>query len=263
MPSLKAALAYGGQGDPRLIIRGATVDRLMVAANRRVGSPLLRVCKRMHAGLAGCSAPALYVDASHSLHLHSMPRCTCNTTLFVSGHFRDVRLHTENQRCPDIDQFYANTPPCTVPAAVVAVVTGRGLISWACASSLHGQMMTAGCQPSHRSPHTTAQAPSAERVAVNGSASVFTSNTSLAIEGVAGPVVSANAGTCNLRLPPSGRISAQPCLISGSPTPAQAVEAVGAVAQAAGAFNQTCGFDRQHNSEGFLRSTGAAAGRLA
>lgn len=90
----------------------------------------------------------------------------------------------------------------------------------------------------------------AERVAVNGSASVFTSNASLAIEGVAGPVVIANAGTCNLRLPPGGQMAAQPCLITGSPPPTQAKQAVGAVAQAAGTFNQTCGFDRESSSEG-------------
>lgn len=38
LPSLTAGLHYSGQGDPRLIIRGATVDTLTVAARRRAST---------------------------------------------------------------------------------------------------------------------------------------------------------------------------------------------------------------------------------
>lgn len=96
----------------------------------------------------------------------------------------------------------------------------------------------------------------ADHIAVNGSAAIVTPNASLLIEGVAGPVVTANAGICNLRLPLSGQVSAQPCLITGSPPLAQAQGAVATVAQAAGTFNQTCGFDKQYESEGCFPAVG-------
>lgn len=98
-----------------------------------------------------------------------------------------------------------------------------------------------------------------DHIAVNGSAAIVTPNASLLIEGVAGPVVTANAGICNLRLPLSGQLqqfSAQPCLITRSAPLAQAQGAVAAVAQAASAFNQTCGFDKQYESEGCFSATG-------
>lgn len=52
-----------------------------------------------------------------------MCRCTCNTTLFVSGTFRDVRVFTDEEACPDQDLTYP-TPFCRLPAAAVAGVTG-------------------------------------------------------------------------------------------------------------------------------------------
>lgn len=74
---------------------------------------------------AWCVHAAASADPLHMrLHLLLCPRCTCNTTLFASGTFQDVRLHTENQDCPELGLHDANTAPCTIPAAVVATVTG-------------------------------------------------------------------------------------------------------------------------------------------
>lgn len=90
----------------------------------------------------------------------------------------------------------------------------------------------------------------AERIALNGSALVVTPNASLSIEGTAGPLVIASAGICNLRLPSDNAwVPSQPCRITGEPPLAQAGEGAAAVAQQAGAFNQTCHFDRDANSE--------------
>lgn len=90
----------------------------------------------------------------------------------------------------------------------------------------------------------------AERIAVDGSVSVVTSNASLSIEGHAEQPVVANAGRCNLRLPSAdGWVPPQPCLITGSPPPAQTGDAAAALARQAGAFNQSCGVDREYNSE--------------
>ncbi len=96
----------------------------------------------------------------------------------------------------------------------------------------------------------TAALPPAERVFLSGSASVVTTNASLAIEGAAGPVVIANAGICNLHLPSDDAwIPVQPCLITGQPPPTEAGDGASLVAQQAGAFNQTCRFNRDENSE--------------
>ena len=90
----------------------------------------------------------------------------------------------------------------------------------------------------------------AERIAVNGSAAVVTPNASLSIEGTAGPLVIANAGICNLRLPSDNAwVPSQPCRITGEPPLAQAGEGAAVVAQQAGGFNQTCRFNRDANSE--------------
>lgn len=74
---------------------------------------------------------------------------------------------------------------------------------------------------------------------------VVTHNASLAIEGTAGPLLIANAGTCNLRLPSDNAwLPVQPCHITSDQPLERAVGGATAVAQQAGAFNATCRFDR-------------------
>lgn len=51
-------------------------------------------------------------------------RCTCGTTLFASGTFRDVQVHTEDLNCWDYDLHESTTVPCPQPTAKVAIVTG-------------------------------------------------------------------------------------------------------------------------------------------
>eukprot|EP00887_Chlorella_sp_A99_P007010 scaffold2.g7010.t1 len=106
-----------------------------------------------------------------------LPRCTCRRAGAAAGAFRVASVRSEDANCPDDDLRTSNSMPCLEPAVAVVGVT--------------------------------------ERVVVNGSTEIVTSNASLSIEGPAGQVVRANAGTCNLRVP-AGAVSVLTCDLTGA-----------------------------------------------
>ncbi|KAL4427863.1 hypothetical protein ABPG75_001952 [Micractinium tetrahymenae] len=185
-------------------------------------------------------------------------RCSCRTVAFVSGQFREARVYTSlvsgSGYCTEEGTIEPpRTDFCLVPAVALAGVT--------------------------------------ERLYVNGSAqgwaSAFTAitpNASLDIRGQSATPVLANAGCCNLQLPPAQAVpvpssiagtpaaeswvppparqvvSAQPCAFSGNPpagslalpAPAQAaIDAAAAATAAAGMVFNTTGLAGFEPSCGF------------